>query len=96
MGCETHRPADQADPAAQVLRWAREQHLAPGVFQELRLPAALRDASVTGAVDVGRTPDGRTCVLLKTHVGFKGNFVGTLRIDGPLRPGELVDEASRP
>lgn len=95
-GCQGHRSVDTTDRSAKVLAWAREQALSPATSRELPLPAGVAAASATGTVDVARTLDGRTCVLLKTKVGYKGNFVGIFRIDGPLRPGEIVDEASRP
>jgi hypothetical protein len=83
-----------ADPSpaecAQVLAFVIEQELPPGSDRELALPPRLHRLAHGGVVQAARKRDGGTCVLLKRHVGWKGNFTGTLFCDRPLAQGEII------
>jgi hypothetical protein len=77
------------EECAQVLAWAVGQ-LPAGTESELALPPRLAGLSRGGVVQAIRSDNGRTCVLLKRTIGWKGNFTGTLCCDGPLAPEEIV------
>jgi len=46
--------------------------------------------SADGFAQVAMLADKRCCVLLKTRIGYKGNFEGVLLCSAPLHPGEIV------
>jgi hypothetical protein len=73
-----------------VLDWATKQGVKPGMVRHARLPAGFAAFGQDNAVDIVRLKDGRTCFLLKTHIGYKDNFEGVLACTAPLLHGELV------
>jgi hypothetical protein len=73
----------------EVLSWAVQQKVAPASAVRLNLPPTWSARSGHGAVQVGRTQDGRTCLLVIKHVGWKDNFDGVVACDGPLTAAEL-------
>ncbi len=77
------------EECAQVLAWVSEQ-LPVGTESELVMPLHLSRLSRGGVIQAIRSDNGRTCVLLKRTIGWKGNFSGTLCCNGSLAPGEIV------
>jgi hypothetical protein len=77
------------------MAWVAEQAPAAG-SHDMTLPEALRAASEDGHVRVLVGADGRRCLLLKRHIGYKDNFEATLYCDAPLRSDELVARAGAP
>ena len=79
-----------------MLEWVRQRNVVAGTTQTLELPASLSHASRDGKVYVAGLADGRLCVMLKTHIGYKDNFDGALRCSGPLQANEIVPAGGRP
>lgn len=79
-----------------VFEWIQGRNIVAGSTQSLGLPAPLSGASKDGKVYVARLSDGRLCVMLKTHIGYKENFKGAVRCSAPLRKNEVVLNAERP
>ena len=77
-----------------VLEWLKSQNL-PATASEFTLPPRLAHMAATGTASGLRTRDGRFCVLLKTTIGWKGNFQGIFCSDGPLLPSEIIGGATR-
>lgn len=70
--------------------WARSQSFELGSTHDVLLPKELVAASIDGRAHVARLGDGRTCVLLKKSIGWKGNFDGLLQCDAPLLESEVI------
>ena len=85
IAAESEQQATQN--ASAVLQWVATQNL--GSPAELTLPPAFRDTSQDGRVQVAVLPDSRICLLLKTNLGYKGNFDGVVVCDVPLHPTEI-------
>jgi hypothetical protein len=73
-----------------ILGWVATLALPPGAARELEVPDEVASLKGRRVVHALRTADGRYFVLLKSVLGWKGNFEGTLCCDKPLRPDELV------
>lgn len=84
------RPAMNTEP---VLEWVAKQDVPPGKAHELPLPPELAHQSCEGKVHAAHLGDGRLCVLLKTSIGWKGNFEGVFSCDAPLHPDEITRHA---
>lgn len=75
---------------APLLKWAASQKVEAGGYAcELTLPPGLIDLAADGKVSVVRNTDGRLCVLVKTEIGYKGNFKGLVLCDAPIRESEV-------
>jgi hypothetical protein len=85
-----------AELAHALVEWAAAQDVMRGATEALPLPPALVRHSAERRAHVAHTRDGRRCVLVKTDIGYKGNFKGIVACDAPLRPEELVEKAPRP
>jgi hypothetical protein len=57
----------------------------------LPLPPELEGESENHRATVARLDADRVCVLVKTDIGFKGNFEGLLFCSAPLKKGELIE-----
>jgi hypothetical protein len=79
------------DERDEILAWVVTQHLLPGTDRDLVLPAPWEQVSHQGIIHAARTTDGRHCILLKRHVGWKGNFEGWFYCEKPLTSRELVE-----
>ncbi|HAA30769.1 MAG TPA: hypothetical protein DCE56_27590 [Cyanobacteria bacterium UBA8553] len=75
-----------------VLDWVMALYLPRGTAWEFQLPDHLANITAQGTVEALRTVDNRYCVLLKTYIGFKDNFEGTLYCNRPLSPNEIMGE----
>src|SRR5688500_14213800 len=84
------------DECERTLAWVKSRDLPPGTAGRVALPLRLAGLSSVGTVDAVRTADGRTCVLLKSSIGWKENFTGTLCCDSPLRPEEIIERPNFP
>jgi hypothetical protein len=78
---------------ARILTWASAQPLTAGSSHQFALPARWAATSHGGTVNIGRSNDGRTCVLLKKQIGWKENFAGTVACDRPLLAKEVAADA---
>jgi hypothetical protein len=76
-----------------ILAWVAKQNLPVGSSQLLVAPVELAVPSHEHAVYAKHLADGRTCILVKTSIGYKDNFEGVLACDGPLAPQEIVADA---
>lgn len=68
----------------------RRRDFPPGMHVDVALPPPLRPMTKMGTVDLFKTTDGRTIVLFKTSVGWKGNYRGIVYSDAPLKPEEVM------
>lgn len=73
----------------QAVAWVSEQ-LPAGTEDTLPLPPRLAGLSRGGVIQASRSDNGRTCVLLKRTIGWKGNFSGALCCNGSLVLDEIV------
>jgi hypothetical protein len=81
----------------QVAEWVRKTYPLAGSHLALRLPAAQRLLTGDETADAVTMPDGRVIVLLKTSLGWHGNWTGAVYSTGPIVPGEIgVDAYGRP
>lgn len=85
------------DDCGELLGWAAQIGMRPGTVQVVQLPERWRHLAADASGTLLRTLDGRLCLLLKTHIGWKGNFDGLLCCDQPLRENEVhIGEGARP
>lgn len=73
----------------RVVRWAEGLGIGRGEHAYVKLPDPMRGYTADGEVLAAHLKDGRVCVLLKTHMGFKGNFSGWLGCSAPVLPQEI-------
>ncbi len=72
----------------KISHWAREQALEPGAHPRLQIPTSL-SLPRGSEVNVVRSARGDIVVLLKTHIGWKGNYEGVLYSTSPIGEGEI-------
>ncbi|MRG94642.1 hypothetical protein [Polyangium spumosum] len=82
----------------RVVEWISRQDLEQGRVHEIGLPDSLVGLSHNGKIYAAHLPDGRRCLLLKKHVGWKGNFEGLFFCTRPLLREEFMsrDNGERP
>lgn len=73
----------------------RGQGFQPGLHLDVQLPPRFRPMTETGTVNLIATADGRTIVLFKTSIGWKGNYRGIVFSDAPLKSEEVVSGTGR-
>jgi hypothetical protein len=59
---------------------------------EVPLPSHLKHISVDGKVSMALLSENRYCILLKSHIGWKDNYKGTLFIKGQIKKSEMGRE----
>ena len=63
----------------------------------VELPEIWHGTVADGVATLARSAGDRYCLLLKTRIGWKGNFEGVFCCDPPLNPSEIIDvETNRP
>ena len=70
-----------------IVAWSAQQHVKPGKVSSFRLPA--RFGVHAKWASVAHLADGRSCVLVITHIGYKDNFDGVLGCTGAIKPDEI-------
>ena len=76
------------DDLIRTLAMLKTSHPKPGIYSDLRLPAA-RGASIGREATLIVTPGGRAILLVKTSIGWKANYRGVVYSDAPLRPADF-------
>jgi hypothetical protein len=77
----------------RLAAWVKASFPAPGSHSRLALPAQFRALAADGAADATVMPDGRVVLLLKTSLGWHGNWSGVVFFTGPIRPAEVGRDA---
>lgn len=80
-----HRLEDLEATCERISRWAREESVPVGVCVQCDVPASL-SVPAGCEVNVLKTADGNIVVLLKTEIGWKGNYEGVLYFTNPPGP----------
>ncbi|MEA3051431.1 MAG: hypothetical protein QOG72_334 [Sphingomonadales bacterium] len=80
----------------KVFEWVEARNIQAGSTESLDLPSSLSRASRDGKVYAARLSDGRLCVMVKTHIGYKDNFAGAVRCSGPFLKSEVRQDVERP
>jgi len=87
-GCSAGRAVSSSD-IATLRDWASQQNVPLGTVRDVSPPAGTAAAPGT-PVTILHLKDGRTCFLLKTHVGYKDNFEGIASCTQPLHSNETI------
>lgn len=77
---------------AALFDWASRQDVKPGTAVDLPLPPELAASSQDGKATIAHVDDGRRFILLKTELGWRGNFQGVLLCDSAMRPDDIMTE----
>lgn len=83
-------PMNSKCPCEALLEWVEGTDLELGKAGVYELPEYLKNKTEQATVDALRTKDNCYCVLLKTSIGWKGNFEGILCCNRLLHPDEVV------
>ena len=75
-----------------VLRWVTRKNLPRGKVTRLELPENFSNRLASSQVDALRTENDLYCVLLKSSIGWKENFTGTLCCNRPLNPDQVIKD----
>ncbi len=76
----------------KLLTWAKGLQLAVGPSRREQLPAALSAESCDGQAHVARASDNTIWVLVKSDIGWKDNFKGTVHVAPGIGPDHVYKD----